>query len=106
MCDYNGTTWSVNPVALGSAFGKGGSSQAGTQTAALIFAGGAHPGTTTSFSWDGAAWTSSATMNANMTEGGSCGTQGSAMGMGGEPPGTGTEEYTSGLINVETITTS
>jgi hypothetical protein len=45
-------------------------------------------------------------MNANMTEGGSCGTQGSAMGLGGEPPGTGTEEYTSGLINVETITTS
>ena len=105
VLEYNGTTWSISPVALPTGFVKGGSSQAGTQTSALIFGGGAHPGTTTSFKYDGTSWTATPSMNANMTEGGSCGTQASAMALGGEPPGTGTDEFTITTV-AETVTVS
>ena len=105
VLEYNGTTWSISPVALPTGFVKGGSSQAGTQTSALIFGGGSHPGSTTSFKYDGTAWTATPSMNANFTENGSCGTQASAMAFGGEPPSTGTDEFTITTV-AEAMTTS
>ena len=93
VCEsYNGTAWtSVNVLGNGVTSNGG----AGTQTAALSFAGRGPAPTTRTESWDGTNWTAVNAMNtARSLVQGSAGTQGAALAIGGQPGfTTATEEY-------------
>ena len=93
VCEsYNGTAWTSVNVLTAGVTGNGG---AGTQAAALSFAG--QGATTQTDSWDGTNWTTVNSMNTgrSLAGQGSAGTQGAALAMGGGPPGylTATEEF-------------
>ena len=87
VCEsYNGTAWTSVNVLTTPCTSNGG---AGTQTAALSFAGrGGPPGAPTNRtdSWDGTNWTAGNALNtARALVQGSAGTQGAALAIGGQP---------------------
>ena len=93
VCEsYNGSAWTSVNVLNSGVTGNGG---AGTQAAALSFAG--QTAVTQTESWDGTNWTTVNSMNTgrSLAGQGSAGTQGAALAMGGGPPGflTATEEF-------------
>ena len=80
---YNGTSWTSNPTGLNT--GRQNLGGAGTQTAALAFAGQNPPNAQTE-SWDGSSWTSVNSMNTGRASVGGCGIQTSALAFGGGGP--------------------
>ena len=86
---YDGTTWTATSPLISIVGNQGG---AGTQTAAISFAG--LPGDKTQTeSWDGSSWTVVNSMNSGRQTVGGFGLQTAATGAGGTGPGTDVESW-------------
>ena len=104
---WNGSAWSTPPATLNVARRDLGGSSSGTNTAALAFGGNINPPVTASTElYNGTSWTATTNMTTARTSLGGTGTQNSALGFGGGPVSTATEEWTGTSLQTRTITTS
>tara|TARA_Y100000592_G_C5410730_1_gene287927 strand:- start:51 stop:1037 length:987 start_codon:yes stop_codon:yes gene_type:complete len=101
--EYDGSSWtnvSVLPLGIHA------SGSSGISTNALVF-GGSAPSYVKTMAWDGTAWSEQGnqTTSIRRVHNGGGGTD-SAIAMGGNPNGATTEEFSAGVVETKTLTTS
>ena len=104
--EYDGTSWSESGDLGTGRYGVGGSS-AGTQTDTIAFAGN-NPAVVLTEGYDGTVWSTRPSMATARRFISGAGTATAALGFGGNPPNTSTEEFTGQVstLNIADFTTS